>query len=124
MVSSTRVREYVPDVASGEDEGMSEAAQILWCLGRVWHSAVLPLPHDALCAVLRAQGKEVAKTAAWLLRCISKHVAPLSLPACPFWASLLELWRPLALTLTQASQAGVFPLTLAQSSALLQLVEL
>lgn len=124
VVSSTRVREYVPDVASGEDEGMSEAAQILWCLGRVWHSAVLPLPHDALCAVLRAQGKEVAKTAAWLLRCISKHVAPLSLPACPFWASLLELWRPLALTLTQASQAGVFPLTLAQSSALLQLVEL
>ncbi|KPA78852.1 hypothetical protein ABB37_05929 [Leptomonas pyrrhocoris] len=124
VVSSRRVREYAPDAASGEAEGMGEAGMILWCLGRVWQDAAQPLPHDALSALLRARGNDMAKTAAWLLRCITTHTNSLPLPMCPFWASLLELWRPAALSVAQAAQAGVLALTLTQSSVLHQLLQL
>ncbi|KPI85749.1 hypothetical protein ABL78_5198 [Leptomonas seymouri] len=124
VVSSTRVREYVSDAARGGVAGVSEAGQVLWCLGRVWQDAAQALPHEALCALLRAQGKDMAKTAAWLVRCITAHAASLPLLTCPFWASLVELWQPLALTLTHNAQAGVVSLTLAQTASLRQLLQL
>jgi hypothetical protein len=126
VASSTQVREYAPDATRGDVKGVSEAVQILWCLGRVWQDAVQPLPYDLLCGLLRIQGKEIAKTGVWLLRCITVHTttAALSLPRCPFWASLLKLWRPIAQTLVQAAQDGVIFLAPTQLNALRQLSQL
>lgn len=122
--SSAHLREYAADAASGNTTGLSEAAQVLWCLGRVWEEAVQSLPQNELCVLLAARGKDMAKTVGWLLRCVSVHTTPASLMERSFWWYLLRLWRSPAQILVQASQAGVFSVTVAQAAALRQVAAL
>ncbi|GET91168.1 hypothetical protein, conserved [Leishmania tarentolae] len=130
VVPSTRIQEYAPDASNGDLSGISEAAHVLWCLGRLWQEAVQPLPHDALCSFVRLHGKEITKTILWWTRCVFKvknRLTPSNTPASAsglFWESLLELWRPVARTLVQAAQWGVLSLTRAQISELGQLEQL
>ncbi|KAG5497631.1 hypothetical protein JKF63_03896 [Porcisia hertigi] len=130
VTSSNRIQSYAADASSGDLTGINEAAHVLWCLGRLWQEAVQPLPHDALCAFLRSHGREIAKTISWWTRCVfgaKKQVPPAepsALVSHTFWESLLELWRPVAHTLVQATRENALSLAKAQLSTLGRLVQL
>ncbi|AYU81370.1 hypothetical protein LdCL_310024300 [Leishmania donovani] len=128
--ASTRIQEYAPNASGGDLSGISEAAHVLWCLGRLWQEAVQPLPQDALCSFLRSHGRETTKTILWWTRCVfgaKKRLPPAEPPASAsalFWGSLLELWRPVARELVQAAKGKALSLTQAQLSELGQLERL
>ncbi|CAG9579340.1 hypothetical_protein_-_conserved [Leishmania major strain Friedlin] len=130
VAASTRIQEYAPNASGGDLSGISEAAHVLWCLGRLWQEAVQPLPQDALCSFLRSNGRETTKTILWWTRCVfgaKKRLPPADPPAsasAPFWGSLLELWRPVARALVQAAKGKALSLTQAQLSELGQLERL
>ncbi|KAK7198083.1 hypothetical protein NESM_000764400 [Novymonas esmeraldas] len=119
IASSTRVQAFAAHAARGDLSGIGEAAHILWCVGRVWREAVSRLPHNALCSLVRSHGKDAVKTSVWWTRWVfgsEKRVAAAA--ATPFWAALVELWRPVAHTLAQAAHGRVLSLTSEQLSAL------
>lgn len=124
VAPSTRIQEYAPNASDGDLSGISEAAHVLWCLGRLWQEAVQPLPQDALCSFLRSHGKETTKTILWWTRCVfeaKKQLTPAGPPASAsalFWGSLLELWQPVARALVQAAKGKALSLTQAQLSEL------
>lgn len=118
LASSARVQSYAAGATRGDATGICEAAQVLWCVGRVWQEVATPaLPHDALCGLVCAHGRELAKTAVWWTRCAHGAAAPRASPSV-LWGALAELWRPLARCLKRAAEAKVQSLTAPQLAAL------